>query len=213
MRKAAGAAAVALAAWAVSAVAQAQSAPGLYACKDTRGRALSSDRPIAECADRQQLELRRSGGVLRTVGPSYSEQDQAARAHQLQQMDRAAAQREGERRRERALLARYPDSRLHDRERAEALAQLDQATHLARDYLAALKRERQELDAELQFFRGDRAKAPAGLSRKFDENEEGVRAQNRFIQSRDEEKQRVALRFASERAQLEPLWRATSANR
>ncbi|MDM0022655.1 DUF4124 domain-containing protein [Variovorax saccharolyticus] len=198
---------------AVTPAAQAQSMPGLYACKDSRGRSLSSDRPIAECADRQQLALRQSCGVLRTVGPSYSELDQAAREHQLQQADRAAAQRAGERRRERALLARYPNSRLHDQERADALAQLDQATHLARNYLAALNRERRQLDEELQFFRGDRAKAPAVLSRKFDENEENVRAQTRFIQSREEDQQRLAQRFASERAQLEPLWRASSASR
>ncbi|MGJ7505854.1 DUF4124 domain-containing protein [Variovorax sp. GT1P44] len=190
--------------------ADAQSAPRIYACKDARGRTLSSDRPIADCADREQAELRKSGGVLRTIDAAASPMDLAARERRDEEAEQAALLRSGERRRERALLVRYPDARIHDQERAEALAQIDQTTRVANDYLAALKVDRQRLDGELEFYRGDRALAPAVLRRKFDENEAAVRAQLRFIRQAEDDRQRLALRFAKERAQLEPLWRTSS---
>lgn len=197
----------------LSSNADAQSPPLVYACKDAHGRALTSDRPIADCADRNQQELRKSGGVLRTVGPTYSDLELAARQNQDLRAERAALDRAGERRRERALLVRYPDSRVHDRERDDALANIDQTAQVARQYLAALKIDRQRLDEELEFYRGDRAMAPAALREKLEENEAGVRAQSKFIQSMEEERHRLALRFAKERTQLEPLWQAVAAKR
>ncbi|MDM0085554.1 DUF4124 domain-containing protein [Variovorax sp. J31P179] len=196
-----------------SANADAQPAPRVYACKDAHGRALSSDRPIVECADRSQQELRKTGGVLHTVGPTYSDLDLVARQNQDQRAEQAALDRAGERRRERALLVRYPDARIHDRERDEALAQIEQAAQVARHYLATLELARQGLDQELEFYRGDRTKAPAALREKFEENETGVRVQSKFIQSMEEDRQRLALRFAKERTQLEALWQAVAAKR
>lgn len=194
-------------------LAQAQSAPRVYSCKDAHGRILSADRPIADCADREQEELRKSGGVLRKVAPTYSDLDLVTRDRQDREAEQQVLQRAGERRRERALLVRYPDARIHEQERADALAQIDQALQLARNYLAALKTERHKLDEELAFYRGDRAKAPAALDQKFDENDSGIQAQTRFIQSSEEERQRVIQRFESERAQLEPQWQARASRR
>jgi len=196
-----------------AAKAAAQPTPRLYTCKDLRGRALTSDRPIAECTDRNQQELRKTGGVLRTVGPTYSDLELAARQNEDRRAEQAALDRAGERRRERALLVRYPDARVHDRERDDALAHIEQAAQVARHYLAALNVERQRLDEELEFYRGDRTKAPSALREKFEENETSVRAQTKFIQSMEEDRERLALRFANERVQLEPLWKAVAAKR
>ena len=108
---------------------------------------------------------------------------------------------------------RYPDARVHDRERNDALAHVEQTTQVARHYLAVLMLDRQRLDEELEFYAGNHAKAPEALHQKFEENEGGIRAQNKFIQSMEEDRQRLALRFENERAQLEPLWRATAVTR
>jgi hypothetical protein len=43
------------------------SAQSIYTCKDEHGRALSSDRPIPECAHRPMLELNNSGVVKREI--------------------------------------------------------------------------------------------------------------------------------------------------
>lgn len=191
----------------------AQTAPRLYACRDGHGRTLTSDRPMAECAETTQQELRKSGGVLRSVGPTYSDLELAARQKQDRRIEEAVAERAGERRRARALLVRYPAAPVHDRERDDALRHLEQAAQTARHYLLALRRDRQRLDEELQFYRGDRAKAPVALREALEDNEARIRAQSKFIQSMDEDRQRLVERFATERAQLEPLWRAAAANR
>jgi len=57
----------------------AQSAPqGIYTCTDAKGRKLTSDRPIPECADREQRVLNPSGTVKTIVGPSLTGPERAA---------------------------------------------------------------------------------------------------------------------------------------
>ena len=100
--------------------AQPQTAAEIYSCKDARGHTITADRPIADCFDRAQRELSASGALRRTVGPATSaiEEDQrierARRAEALQQANSE------ERRRDRALLARYATPQAHARERAAA---------------------------------------------------------------------------------------------
>ena len=57
----------------------AQSA-GIYTCVDAKGRKITSDRPIVDCIDREQVELNPSGTVRRKVGPSLTAQERAALA-------------------------------------------------------------------------------------------------------------------------------------
>jgi len=47
-------------------------AADVYACVDAKGQARSSDRPIAECADREQRVIGPHGTVKRIVQPSSS---------------------------------------------------------------------------------------------------------------------------------------------
>ena len=51
---------------------------GIYTCIDSRGRKLTSDRPIAECTDREQSILNPSGTVKAKVGPTLTAQERAA---------------------------------------------------------------------------------------------------------------------------------------
>ena len=112
------------------ALAQVQSAqpaaatPGIYTCIDVRGRKLNSDRPIAECSDREQKVLNPSGTVRAKVGPTLTAQERVA----LEAKEKAALEERSrsneEKRRNRALLTRYPNQAVHDKERAEALAQI-----------------------------------------------------------------------------------------
>src|ERR1035437_9053119 len=50
----------------------AASTPGIYTCTDARGRKLNSDRPIAECSDREQKILNPSGTVRAKVAPTLT---------------------------------------------------------------------------------------------------------------------------------------------
>jgi hypothetical protein len=199
-------------AWAVLAaglcgVAQAQApSPGIYSCVDAAGRKITADRPIAECTDRSQRQINPSGTVKRIVGPSLTAQERDVQ----EQKDKAAAEvraREAEeKRRDRALLLRYPSRAVHDKERAEALDQIDAVIKAASKRTTELAGQRKAIDADLEFYKSDPARAPASLKRRLEENDSSVAVQKRFIADQDAEKKRVNMRFDEELAKLNQLW-------
>lgn len=197
-----------------AAAAHAQQGKGpveVYTCIDKLGRRLTSDRPIAECIDREQRVLDRTGTERRRIGPTLTEHERAA----LEQRRRAEAQERArvaeERRRERALVTRYPDEASHQAEREQALAQVSEVTAVARQRISELAAEKKRLDVELEFYDGDLSKAPAKLQRQYADNELGVREQQRFIALQEQERERVQQRFDAELALLRRLWAAQRA--
>lgn len=181
---------------------------GIYTCVDRNGRRLTADRPIAECLDREQRELGPSGIVRRQIGPSLTEQERAAQEVQRRKEAEARARELEERRRERALTARYPDKATHDVERAAAIQLVDDVTVTAEKRLVELAQQRKAFDVEMEFYKKDPNKAPMSLRRKIAENEESIAEQQRFIAGQDQEKRRVHQRFDVELAQLRKLWDA-----
>ncbi|SCK36373.1 protein of unknown function [Variovorax sp. HW608] len=186
--------------------------PGIYSCVDAKGRTITADRPVADCIDREQRELSPSGTTRRKIEPTYTAREQAEREERERQAQLQAARQVEERRRERALLVRYPNAAAHDRERAEALVQIDAVTNAARKRLGELAEDRKRIDDELEFYKSDPAKAPGSLRRKADDNARSVDVQNRFIAEQEEEKKRVNARFDEEQARLKPLWAANAAS-
>lgn len=187
-------------------VAQEKKTGGIYSCVDRQGRRLTSDRPIVDCLDREQKELGHSGTVKRVIPPSYTAEERAQlearrRAEELEQ-----AHLSEEKRRERALLIRYPNPAMHDKERAEALGQIDNVIDAVRKRVAELGQQRREIDQELEFYQSDPRKAPAWLQRKHEDNAQQVQVQNRILNEQNLEKQRVNARFDEERARLRTLW-------
>ena len=187
--------------------AQPQAAPaGIYNCIDSRGRNITSDRPIADCVDREQRELNPSGTTRRRIDPTYTAREQAERDERERLAALAALRQNEERRRERALLMRYPNVSAHERERKEAISQIDAVIQAARKRQAELVDERKKVDNELEFYKGDASKAPASIRRQLDDNAQSALVQNRFIGEQEDEKKRVNARFDEERARLRQLW-------
>lgn len=178
---------------------------------DSQGRKLTSDRPIRECIDREQRELGPSGTVRRVIGPTLTAQERAAQEAQRRKEQEELARVAEERRRERVLLARYPDKAAHDTERANAITQVDEVAATAAKRIAELQVRRKTLDQEMEFYRKDPAKAPMALRRQIAENDEEVQEQKRFIAGQDQEKRRIHQRFDEELAQLRRLWANQSA--
>jgi hypothetical protein len=193
----------------------AQAAPAntqsIYTCVDKQGRKLTSDRPIPECIDREQRELSPTGTVRRVIGPTLTEHERAAREVERRKEQEERNRIADERKRERVLVARYPDKAAHDAERALAIAQVDAVTATATQRIAELQARRKTLDLEMEFYRKDPAKAPMLLRRQLAENDEGVQEQRRFIAGQDQEKRRIHQRFDEELAQLRELWAAQRA--
>ena len=179
---------------------------GIYTCTDARGRTLTADRPIAECSDREQRELNPSGSTRRKLEPTYTARELQEREDRAREAAIVAARQTDERRRERALLVRYPNSATHDRERAEALSQIDAVSEAAKKRISELSEDRKKIDEEMEFYKQDPTKAPAALRRRIDENTKSVAVQNRFIAEQEDEKKRVNARFDEERIRLKALW-------
>ena len=179
---------------------------GIHTCVDARGRKLTSDRPIAECRDREQQILNPSGTVKDRVGPTLT-----ARERQEQEVKDKLAREERalqleEKRRDRALLVRYPSKVVHDRERAEALNQIGVVRHAAQNRVGELMRQRTAINAEMEFYKKEPNKAPPSVRRQVEEVTNSLGVQERFIADQEAEIKRVNERFDEELVRLKQLW-------
>jgi hypothetical protein len=179
---------------------------GVYTCIDAKGRKLTADRPIAECTDREQKILNPSGTVKAKVGPSLTAQEKAELEQKVKQEAEERNRAAEEKRRDRALLTRYPNKGVHDQERAEALSQIDAVVRAATTRLKELDRQRAAIDEEMEFYKKDPARAPAYLRRQQDENAQSQLVQRRFIADQEGETRRVNARFDDELGRLKALW-------
>lgn len=182
---------------------------GIYTCVDGQGRRITSDRPIIECLDREQRELNKTGTVRRVLPPSYTAEEraqlEAQRKKEADERERIAEQK----RRDRALLSRYPNQAAHDKERADALRQVDDVIQSVQKHAVALNKQRQKIDAELEFYKGDPSKAPAWLRLKLEDNQQQGLAQQRVLATQQAEKERIQARFDEELVKLRQLWGGT----
>ncbi len=199
----------------LGATASAQVAPpvsgGVYTCVDAKGRKLTADRPIQECIDREQKILNPSGTVRAKVGPSLTAKEQAdIEAKEKREAEERSRNAE-EKRRDRALLVRYPAKAVHDQERADALAQIAVVVKAATNRLDELAKQRVAIDAEMEFYKKDPTKAPAYLRRQLEENSQSQGVQRRFIGEQEAEAKRVNARFDDELVRLRQLWAAAAA--
>jgi hypothetical protein len=196
--------------WSAGAFAQ-TNAQGIYTCIDSNGRRITSDRPIPECLDREQRQLSGSGLVRRVLPPSYTADERAQLDAQRRQEEEQRARVAEEKRRDRALMIRYPTQASHDKERAEALDQIDEVVNAVNKRERALEQQRKEIDTEMEFYQRDPDKAPTWLRRKLEDNQQQVLVQKRFLEEQALEKKRINARFDEELVKLRQLWAGVAA--
>lgn len=195
----------ALSSWTV-AQAQQSATQGIYTCVDAKGRNLTSDRPIAECADREQKVLNPSGTVKARVGPNLTAQERTALEAKEKAAQEELARINEEKRRDRALLVRYPSRAVHDKERAVALAQIGVVRQAAVTRVEELQRQRAAVMDEMEFYKKDPSKAPPLVRRQVEDVAHSLSVQARFIADQDAEIKRVNARFDEELVRLKQLW-------
>lgn len=181
-------------------------AQSIYTCTDANGRKITADRPIAECTDRIQRELNKTGTVRREIGPSLTAQEAAAQDAKNKLVQEASARDAENKRRDRALLLRYPSRAVHNQERSAALAQVDEVIKAANKRTGELAGQRKTIESELEFYAKDASNAPLALKRRVEENDKSAAVQKRFVAEQDMEKKRVNVRFDEELVRLKPLW-------
>lgn len=180
--------------------------PSIFVCVDASGRRITSDRPIAECADREQREITPAGVVKRVIAPPISAQERAQQEQQRQAEQARRIKELEQQRRDRALLQRYPNQAQHDAERARQLALWSEASAVLRKRGEELQRNEQELLAEMEFYQSNPDKAPAWLKRKLADHNEELKRHRQLLAQQEEEKRRIQQRFDEELARLKQLW-------
>jgi hypothetical protein len=192
---------------AVPAVALAQAtqkSAGIYSCIDANGKKLTSDRPIAECAGRDQRLLNSDGSVRQIVTPVPTADERAAiEARQQEEALARAVQREAIRR-DRNMLARFPNEAAHKKARESALDNMRSALRLSETRLAALELERKPLMDESEFYVGK--PLPGKLKQLIDANEATTEAQRNLVQNQKAEIVRINDRYDQELERLRKLW-------
>lgn len=181
-------------------------AQGIYTCVDAKGRKITSDRPIPDCLDRAQQELTPQGTVKRVLGPTLTAQERAVQDEKEKAALELRLQAQEEKRRDKAVLARFPNPAAHDKERSQVLEQIDEVIKSAVKRTVELAEQRVAINAEYEFYKKDPSKAPPALKRRLEENDNNIAVQHRFILEQDAGKRRVNQRFDEELGKLKALW-------
>lgn len=201
-------AALALAAWVTGlpAWAQQRAAPtgDIYTCIDDQGRRLTSDRPIAACSAKEQQILNKDGSVRAIHPPTLTADERAAvEARERKASAERMAQIEATRR-DKNLLARYPNAEAHRKAREAALDTVRLAIKATDERMKALQAERKPLDNEVEFYKGKRL--PPKLKAAIEANDTAVEAQKEAAANQQAELERVNRLYDIELARLQRLW-------
>ncbi len=187
--------------------------PDIYTCIDARGRKLTSDRIIPECTDREQKVLNPSGTLKSRVGPALTAQEREQLEAKNRALQKENARQDEEKKRNRALLARYPTEQAHQKERLEALGQITLVKLAAVKRVTDLQAERAKLLEEMAFYAKDPSRAPVNLRQQLESVTQALDVQTRFMTDKDLEMARTNARFDDELLRLQPLWHMNAANR
>ncbi|WP_092947216.1 hypothetical protein [Roseateles sp. YR242] len=188
-----------------SAWAQTKTSPGgIYTCVTSDGRKLTSDRPIPECAAREQRLLNSDGSVRRMVPPSLSPEEQSVADARKRQLETERAAQMDAVRRDRNLLQRYKDEPSHQRAREAALDDIRKAMQLSEQRIKDLAAERKPLVEETEFYKGKRL--PMKLQHQLDNNDAAADAQRQSIENQRAELVRLNRIFDDELSRLKRMW-------
>lgn len=182
-----------------------QSAPALiYSCVDASGKRLTSDRPIAECASREQRVLNPDGSVRNVLPPTPTADERAEQEARERQAAAARSAQQDAVRRDRNLTTRFPSEAAHAKARVAALDDVRNAVQLSERRVALLAAERKPLIDEAEFYIGK--PLPAKLRQQLDANDATTEAQRTLIQNQQTEVVRINALFDAELARLRKLW-------
>ncbi|NRF69177.1 DUF4124 domain-containing protein [Aquincola sp. S2] len=182
----------------------AASAAGIYTCTDDNGRRLTSDRPIPACVGKEQRELNRDGSLRRIVPPTLSAEERAEREATERRMALVRAAQADAVRRDRNLVARFPDEAAHRKAREAALDTVRVAMKTTEQRKLELAAERKPLNEEAEFYKGKNL--PAKLRQQIDANDAAVDAQRDAVSNQEAELVRINKLYDEELARLRKLW-------
>jgi hypothetical protein len=177
---------------------------GIYTCTDDKGRRLTADRPIPECSNREQQVLNRDGSLKAVHPPTLSAEERAERETRDRVAAEARAAQADAVRRDRNLMARYPDEAAHGRAREAALDTVRLAKKATEIRLRELAAERKPLREEAEFYQGK--PLPPKLKAAIDANDAAFDAQRSAQANQESELDRINKLYDAELDRLRKLW-------
>ena len=188
------------------AVAQTPSPPvtGIYTCIDDKGRRLTADRPIAECSAKEQQVLNRDGSLRTVMPPTLTAEERAEKEARERVEKEARVAATDAVRRDRNLVARFPNEAAHGRAREAALDTVRLAMKATEIRLRDLAAERKPLKDESEFYQG--RQLPPKLRTQMDANDAAVDAQRGAAATQEAELGRINKLFDLELDRLRRLW-------
>ena len=176
----------------------------IYTCTDATGKKLTSDRPIADCIAREQRVLNADGSVRRVVPPTPTADERADQEARDREVAAERATKLDAVKRDRNLLARFPDETAHRKARAAALDDVRKALRGSETRLGLLAAERKPLLDEAEFYIGKRL--PGKLKTQLDANDASIEAQRMLAQNQQGEGVRINKLYDIELERLKKLW-------
>lgn len=189
---------------------QAQSSPvpasgaGIYSCVDDQGRRITADRPIAGCTAKEQRVLNKDGSLKAVYPPILTVEERAQKEAAERKAAEARAAQADAVRRDRNLLARYPNEAPHRKAREAALDTVRLAIKSSEKRLKELTAERKPLLDEAEFYAGK--PLPPKLRAQLDANDAATAAQREAAVSQEAELERITRLYDAELARLKLLW-------
>jgi hypothetical protein len=179
--------------------------PGaIFTCTSAAGKRITSDRPISECLDREQRVLNKDGSLRMIMPPSLTADERAAmeEAEKRKQQERIAKQ--DAIRRDRNLVARYPNEETHGKAREASLEPVLHAIESSERRIVELEKERKPLLAEAEFYEGKAL--PPKLKRQMESVDVSIQAQRATVATQQSEVSRINANYDAELARLKKLW-------
>lgn len=179
----------------------------IFQC-EVNGKKLTSDRPIADCKEKEQRQLNSDGSLNRIVPPTPTPDELAAIEDKRRLADAERSARNDAVRRDRNLMQRFPTEAEHRAARAKALSDLRFQVRKSEERIAGLKVEQKKLDEERQFYVNDKVNKslPPLLKQKIDANDAALEAQASIVQNQQTEVGRIDDLYDVELARLKKLW-------
>jgi hypothetical protein len=180
------------------------SAGGIYTCTDAKGRRLTADRPINECAHKEQQLLNRDGSVRAVIPATMTAEERAEMDVRERLAAEARAAQADAVRRDRNLVARFPNEAAHNRAREAAADTVRLAMKASELRLRELEAERKPLREEAEFYKGKTI--PAKLKAAMDANDASLDAQRGATSTQEAELVRINKLYDAELNRLRRLW-------
>jgi hypothetical protein len=175
----------------------------IFSC-EVNGKKLTSDRPIPDCSNRDQRLLNPDGSVKGIVPPTPTADERAAIEAREREANAERVAKMDAIRRDRNLVARFPNEEAHNKAREKALDDIRKSVRVSQERIALLSAERKPLLDESEFYVNK--PLPSKLKSALDANDASLDAQKSLIQNQQAEVIRISALYDAELARLRKLW-------